>query len=343
MAIQDARTLSPEAQEALRRRVMEAIDGGMKPAVAARTFNVSRQAIHNWKARRSRGGPDPLKSRKRGRPPRSRLAGHEAATAVRLITDRCPDQLKLPFALWTREAVRELLRDRFDVDVSIWTVGRYLARWGLTPQKPLRRAYEQDPAAVKQWLEKEYPAVARRCKQENGEIHWGDQMGLRSDHQAGRSYGRRGQTPVIPGTGKRFRCNMISTITNRGVLRFMVFTESFRYPVMVRFLRRLLKTSPRKIFLIVDRHSVHESAPVRKWIDRHRERIEMFFLPTYSPELNPDERLNHDVKANALGRQRPATKDEMVCGIRSYLQKTQKRPHKVRNYFKDKHVAYAAA
>lgn len=198
MAVQDARTLSPEAQEALRRRVMEAMDNGMRPAVAARTFNVSRQAIHNWKARRSRGGPDPLKSRKRGRPARSRLAGHEAGTAVRLITDRCPDQLKMPFALWTREAVGQLLLDRFDVNVSVWTVGRYLARWGLTPQKPLRRAYEQDPEAVKQWLEHEYPAIESRCKRENGEIHWGDQMGLRSDHQAGRSYGKRGQTRSSP-------------------------------------------------------------------------------------------------------------------------------------------------
>ncbi|MCG3132016.1 MAG: IS630 family transposase ISPa47 [Phycisphaerae bacterium] len=168
-------------------------------------------------------------------------------------------------------------------------------------------------------------------------------MGLRSDHQAGRSYGKRGQTPVVPGTGQRFRCNRISTITNRGTLRFMVFTESFRNPVMIRFLRRLLKTCERKLFLIVDRHSVHESAPVKPWVERHRDRIEMFYLPTHSPELNPDERLNHDVKSNPLGRQRPATKDEMICGVRSYLQKRQKQPHKVRNYFKDKHVAYAAA
>jgi len=343
MATQDARTLSPDAQEALRRRVMEAVGAGVKPAVAARTFGVSRQSIHNWRVRRARGGRDPLKSRKRGRPPRSRLAGHQAATAVRLITDRCPDQLKLPFALWTRGAVQQLFSDRFGVDVSVWTVGRYLARWGLTPQKPLRRAYEQNPQAVEQWLKEEYPTIARRSRRENGEIHWCDQMGLRSDHQAGRSYGRRGHTPVIPGTGQRFRCNMISTITNRGRLRFMVFTESFRADVMIHFLKRLLKSTTRKVFLIVDRHSVHQSAQVKAWLARHRSRIEMFYLPTYSPELNPDERLNQDVKSNALGRQRPATKDEMICGVRSYLQKTQKRPQKVRNYFKDKHVAYAAA
>ncbi len=322
---------------------MEAVDCGMKPTAAARTFNVSRQAIHNWKKRRSRGGPDPLKSRKRGRPRKSRLAGHQAATAVRLITERCPDQLKMSFALWTRDAVRQLLLDRFQVDVSVWTVGRYLARWGLTPQKPLRRAYEQDPEAVKRWMKAEYPTIERRRKRENGEIHWGDQMGLRSDHQAGRSYGMRGRTPVIPGTGKRFRCNMISTVTNLGTLRFMVFKESFRNPVMIRFLSRLIRTCERKVFLIVDRHRVHTSAPVQKWLKEHADRIEMFLLPTYSPELNPDELLNQDVKANALGRRRPATQGERICDVRTYLQKTQKQPQKVRNYFKHPKVNYAAA
>ncbi len=230
--------------------------------------------------------------------------------------------------------MRQFLLDRFEVDVSVWTVGRYLARWGLTPQKPLRRAYEQNPEAVRRWMKDEYPRIERRRKHENGEIHRGDQMGPRSDHQAGRTYGKRGRTPVIPGTGKRFHCNRISTVTNLGALRFMVFKESFRHPVMIRFLSRLIRTCERKVFLIVDRHRVQTSAPVRKRLKEHANRVERFLPPTDSPELNPDELLNQDVKANAPGRRRPATQGERISDVRSNPRKTQKQPRKVRNDFK---------
>jgi len=154
-----------------------------------------------------------FKARKQGRSSRSQMPGHEAATTVKLIQDRCPNQLKLGFALWTRRPIQELVGERFDRHLSLSTAGRCLKHWGFTPQKPLRRAYEQDPAAVQHWLEVEYPKIRRRAKRENAEIHWEDEMGLRSDHQAGTSYGRKGQTPVIPGTGKRFSCHLISTIT----------------------------------------------------------------------------------------------------------------------------------
>ena len=339
----DTRRLSPDAQEHVRRRVVSAVRGGMGKSVAARTFGVSRTSINAWLAKVERGGTRALKSRPRGRPRRSRLAGWQAANVVCLIEGGCPDQLRLPFALWTRDAVRQLLADRFDVHVSIWTVGRYLAHWGLTPQKPLRRAYEQNPAAVKRWLKKKYPAIRSAAKREKAEIHWGDEMGLRSDHQTGRSYGRRGRTPVIPGTGRRFGCNMISTVTNRGRLGFMVFKERFTGPVCIRFLRRLVRHSGCKMFLIWDGHPVHRSAAVRRWLHTNRRRIRMFFLPGYSPELNPDEYLNNDVKSNAVGRQRPADQSEMIAQVRSYLRQTQGRPEIVRNYFNHEDVAYAAA
>lgn len=338
----DTRRLSPDAQEHVRRRVVAAVRGGMGKSVAARTFGVSRTSINAWLAKVERGGTRALKSRPRGRPRRSRLAGWQAANVVRLIEGGCPDQLRLPFALWTREAVRQLLADRFDVHVSIWTVGRYLANWGLTPQKPLRRAYEQNSAAVKRWLQKEYPAIRSAAKRGKAQIHWGDEMGLRSDHQSGRSYGRRGRTPVIPGTGRRFGCNMISTVTNRGRLAFMVFKERFTGPVCIRFLRRLVRHSGRKVFLIWDRHPVHRSAAVRRWLNANRRRIRMFFLPEYSPELNPDEYLNNDVKSNAVGRQRPADQSEMIAQVRSYLRQTQGRPEIVQSYFNQEDVAYAA-
>lgn len=343
MKTQDCRKLSPSAQQALRHRVVHAITKeGMFQTEACRIFGVGRTSIHNWIKAYRKGGDAALKAQKRGPKHHSRLVGHQSATIVRLITDRCPDQLKLPFALWTREAVGELIETRYGISVSVWTVGRYLKRWGFTPQKPLRRAYEQDPEAVQRWLDEDYPAIRQQARTERAQIHWGDEMGMRSDHQAGRSYGLRGQTPVIPGTGQRFGCNLISTLTNRGRLTFMVFKKRFTGSVMIDFLRRLLKQSRQKIFLIVDGHPVHRSKQVKRWVYRHRKQIQLFYLPGYSPQLNPDELLNQDVKTNAVGRQRPNDQAEMMKQVRSYLRSTQGQPQIVKNYFKHKDVCYAA-
>jgi transposase len=322
--------------------MVQALRGGMKKSAAARTFGISRTSIDRWLSLVELGNINSLRSKPRGRPKGTRLAPHEAATTVRLITDRCPDQLKLPFALWTREAVQQLLAERFGLEVSVWTVGRYLAKWNLTPQKPLRRAYERDPVAVQCWLDTEYPAIVKQAKAEKGEIHWGDQMGLRSDHQTGTSYGRRGRTPVIPGTGQRFRCNMMSTITNRGHLAFMVFKERFTATVCIRFLRRLVRHAGRKVFLVLDRHPVHRSAKVKRWLAANPKKVALFLLPGYSPELNPDEFLNQDVKSNALGRRRPGNQTEMIAGLRSYLRSTQRQPKTVKSYFQADPVLYAA-
>jgi transposase len=342
--VRDARSLPALAQEDLRRKAVAAVMEGMTQTETARLFGVSRVAVSGWVKGWREGGIRALKARPKGRPRGSRLRPHQAATIVRLIVGRCPDQLRLPFVLWTREAVQRLLAERCGLEVSVWTVGRYLKHWNLTPQKPLRRAYEQDPVAVKRWLEAEYPAIRTRAKREGAEIHWGDEMGLRSDHQAGRSYGRRGQTPVIPGTGQRFRCNVISSLTNRGDLAFMVFRESFTAPVFLRFLKRLLRHRGRKLFLIVDGHPVHKAAKVKRWIAANAaDRLELFYLPGYSPQLNPDELLNQDVKSNALGRRRPVDLRDMIADTRGYLRSTQKRPAVVRSYFQEKHVRYAAS
>jgi transposase len=343
MRLKDARYMSASAQEALRYRVVHAIENGMSKSEAARVFKVSRTAIHHWTKATAAQGTKGLKAKKRGPRQSSRLLPYQAATAVRLMEQKCPDQLGLPFYLWTREAVQQFLAERFELSVSVWTVGRYLKKWGFTPQKPLRRAYEQDPLAVKQWLETDYPQICACARRQKAEIHWGDEMGVCSDYQAGRSYGRAGQTPVVSATGKRFRCNMISTITNRGKLCFKVFTQRFDAALMLDFLRRLIRQSPQKVFLIVDGHPVHHSRAVRHWIERHADRIRLFFLPSYSPQLNPDELLNHDVKANAVGRQRPKNQAQMIDNLRSYLRSTQRQPRVVQNFFHEKHVAYASA
>ena len=191
-------------------------------------------------------------------------------------------------------------------------MGGYLRGWGFSPQRPQRRALEQNPAAVGRWLAETYPAIGARAKREGGVVLWLDEMGVRSDAAAGRSWAPVGQTPVIKGTGKRFRVNMISAVSNAGMLRFRLFTGSFTAAVFIEFLRRLLRDCDgRKVHLIVDGHPVHRAKLVSAWVGRHADRIELHLLPGYSPELNPVELLNHDVKANAAGRRRPRSAGEL--------------------------------
>jgi transposase len=344
----DARRLAPEAQEDLRRRVVYAVaEDGMGKSQAARTFGVSRQSIDNWLGRVEEAGPARgLAARKRGPKPRPRLSPDQDREAVRLIRGDCPDQLLLPFALWTREAVVALLRRRFGLSVSVWTAGRYLRRWGLTPQRPARRAYERDPAAVRRWLAEEYPAVKARAKAQNALVLWGDEMGLRSDDPVGRTWAPRGKTPVVPASGKRFGCNTISAVNNLGRLWFMVFAGRFTSAVFVTFLGRLLRAvqGGRKLVLIVDSHPAHKSAHVRRWLASPAAagRVELAYLPGYSPELNPDELLNQDTK-QAMRKCRPADQREMMGHVRGHLRRRQKQPDVVRRFFHEEHVRYAAA
>ena len=337
----DARSLPLEAQADLRRKLVLAVRDGMKKGRAAELFGVHRGTASRWISADKAGGLRALKAGRRGRPRSPSLKPLQAALAVRLIEGRCPDQLRLPFALWTRDAVVKLLKARFGLKVSVWTAGRYLRGWGFTPQKPARRAYEQCPVAVRRWLEVEYPAIAARARREGAEIHWCDETGLRSDHQSGTTWGRRGVTPVVPGTGRRFGCNVISAITNRGQLSFMVFEGKMTAQRFTSFLARLIRQRRRKVFLISDRHSSHVAWETNEWLSLRRKEIELFFIPTYSPELNPDELVNQDLKLHT-GRRRPADLPALVRGLRGRLKSHQRRPQRVRRFFQKREVLYAA-
>jgi transposase len=337
----DFRALPPKAQEDIRRKAVQAVLGGMKQFQAAELFGVTRQAVCCWVKKYEDEGEKGLAAQRRGRPKGRKLNSRQCKEISKVVIDRTPDQLKMPFWLWTREAVGKLIEHRFGLRLSVWTVGRYLADWGFTPQKPVKRAFERDPKAVEAWLKQEYPTIQAKAKREKAEIYWGDEMGVRSDHVTGTTFGPRGQTPAIPGTGQRFGCNMISAITNRGHMAFMVFHDRFRVPVFLSFLRRLVRQGRKRIFLIVDGHPVHRSSRIKRWVSMNSSRMEMFFLPGYSPELNPDEYLNNDVKANAVGRRRARTRDELLANLRGYLRSTQKCPNVVMSYFENEHVKYA--
>jgi len=236
MKTQDARSLPSIAQEDLRKKAVKAVLDGKKQGEVAKIFGVTRQAVGKWVKKYREGGEKALEAKRRGRPKGGSLLPWQAAQIAKTVIDRHPEQLKLPFSLWTREGVGQLIEKRFGIRLSVWTVGRYLSRWGFTPQKPLRRAFEKNPEQVRHWLDEEYPGIRKQAKRE-----------------------RRGQTPVIPGTGQRFGCNMISAITNQGQLNFMVFKKRFRTEVFQEFLRRLVRHTNRKVFLIVDGHPVHRS------------------------------------------------------------------------------------
>lgn len=317
--------------------------GGMTQTDAAATYGVSLRAVSKWMKLSREGGLRALKPGKRGRRPGGgRLTAKQARRIRTRVIGKMPDQLKLPFYLWTREAVARLIEREYGITVSPTTVGRYLKAWGMSAQKPVRRAYERNDAAIARWLDEEYPALVKEAKREKAMIYWGDEMGLRSDHISGTSYAPVGQTPVVRATGQRFGCSMISAITNRGALAFMVFEGKFHNAVFIDFMKRLLKQAKDKIFLIVDGHPVHRSAAAKKFVAENAERLRLIRLPGYCPELNPDELLNQDVKTNALGKSRPANKTDMVAAVRSHLHRRQKQPHVIKNLFHEKHVRYAA-
>lgn len=342
----DARKLSPAEQKEKRKTALRMRLKGHPFKEIGEVVGVNLRTVQEWwKVYQSRGLKAAVEGGPRGKQwgERRTLLPEQEGELQRLIVEKMPDQLKLTFALWTRGAVKELIRSRYRIDMPIRTVGEYLKRWGFTPQKPTKKAYEQKPAAVEAWLKESYPEIARRAKEEDAEIHWGDETGVRSDCQVGRSYSPAGKTPVQNVPGSRFSVNMISTVTNQGKVRFMLYRDTMKTQLLIRFLARLIRdTGKRKIFLILDNLKVHHANKVRDWVEKRKEQIELFFLPAYSPELNPDEYLNGDLK-NQLQTRRPArNRDELESKVRGAMMRIQDRPTRVKAYFRHPKIAYAA-
>jgi len=261
----------------------------------------------------------------------------------RIICDKRPEQLKMEFALWSRAAVMQLIERECGVKLHVRSVGKYLARWGFTPQKPIKKAYEQRPEAVQAWLDEQYPEIEKRAKTERAEIHWGDETALVNTDVRGRSYAPAGKTPVTYAVGgTRQKLSMIATVTNQGKTRWMIIDESFNSDKLIEFLEALIKDAGKKVFLILDNLRVHHSKPVKAWVEEHKDKIELFYLPSYSPELNPEERLNADLK-HAIGSKVPArTKAKLKTAATEHMTRLEQNPDRVRSYFQDPHVKYAA-
>jgi len=340
----DARTHNQQTQYELRKQVIRLRRRGLSTKETAELVGISASHASTIWQKYLRGGIEAIKPGKRGRRQGAQrvLDAEQEQSVQTMLVDSSPQQLKLPFALWTRDAVRLAIKKKFGIDLPLRTITDYLKRWGFTPQKPAKRAYEQDPKKLKQWLEQGYPELASRAKREKAEIHWGDETGVNNEAYHARGFAPKGQTPIVRLNAKKSSINMISSITNRGKVRFMLYRETMTSPVLIRFLSRLLKDVDRKVFLILDNHRVHHSKAVQKWLVAHQDQIEVFYLPPYTPEHNPDEYLNGDLKRRIRSGLPARTSDDLAKKTRSFMKTLQRRPHYVRNYFKHALVRYAA-
>ena len=338
------RKLDATTQAELRRVAVDMVAAGKTRCEAAEAVGVNRRFVGRWVAAVACSGTAGLAGERRGRRPGEQKAlSRQAEDRIkRLIIRHCPDQLALPFALWTREAVASLVERETGLRLSASTIGAYLRSWGFSAQRPMKRATERREPAVRSWLAREYPAIAARAKMEGAEIHWADETGLSNQANYGRSFAPKGKTPVIRRPARRFSHSMISSLTNQGKLRFMVYERALNTALFLRFLRRLVAGARRKLFLIVDNLRVHRARRVTAWLQAHSERIELFHLPPYAPEHNPDEFLNNDLKQAMARRCIPKDKAALKAGLTSYMRGLQRRPTKVRSFFQARTVRYAA-
>jgi transposase len=345
MAIElpDGRRESNDVLEALRMRAVHARELGYTVVDIAAILGVREETVSRWCCRYDRGGQEALPGDRTGRPVGSgrRLTREQEQGIQQVINTQGPQELKISSALWTRQAVQELIKQQVGIRLPIRTVGAYLRRWGYTPQKPVRKAYKQDPKAVAEWLETTYPAIERRAAREGGEIHWGDETGVRSTCQHSRGYAHPGETPELIVPGSRFSVNMIATITNQGKVRWMIYTGKMNAALFIVFLTRLIAGATKKVFLIVDHLSVHEAARVNQWLVDKTDRIEVFYLPKYAPERNPEEYLNCDVKANINSDGLPRDREELQGKLHRFMQRLAKLPERIASYFRHKYIAYA--
>jgi transposase len=342
MKANDARRLDHATLEAMRERAVRSVQEGESPEVVARVMGIDRSTIYSWLAQYRRGGWGALKAKPLfGRPPK--LDGRKLKWIYDTVTRKNPLQLRFTFALWTREMVAKLIKDKFNISLSLVSVGRLLAQLGITCQRPLHRAFERDEALVQQWLKQEYPKIRALARREKADIYFGDAAHMRSDHHAGRSWGKRGETPVVLSTGARYRMSLISAVSSRGHMRFMIKEKGgVNADVFIEFIRRLLIGCENKIFLIVDRGPAHIAKKTKEFVAGLEGRLRLFYLPPYSPDRNPDELVWKHLKADTVGRTSITSFDDFKEKVRSSMLSLQRSPAKIRAFFQKPSLQYAA-
>lgn len=338
----DGRSKSKESQKEIRLLAINHWKKTGNMLEVARIFGVSYPAVRLWVRKYQSNGMGEMKADRRGRPKGKEFTPKQEKNIIWKISNKHPEQLKMSFGLWTRENVRELIEREYEITRSTRQIGRYLKEWGFTAQKPVYKAYEQNSSEVNKWLRVQYPDIQALAKKAGAMIFWGDETGVRSHDQRGRSFSPKGQTPVIRKTGKHFGVHMISAINNRGKLYFMIYRGGINSDKFLRFIKRLVRSRQRSIFLIVDNLPVHKTAKVKNWVNDNKRNIQLFYLPVYSPELNPDEYLNQDLKANIVGKIKMNSHEDLKKGVVSFLRRRKRHPKQIKKYFHHENVRYAA-
>ena len=338
----DGRKLDHKTLETLRVRAVQQIENGARVEDVAATLGLARSTVFGWVAKYREGGRPALAARPvPGRPPK--LSGAQLARVYDLIVGRDPRQLSFEFALWTREMVRDLVRREFGVALSVVSVGRLLRKLGLSPQRPLWRASQQNPEAVDRWKREQFPAIREQAAAAGATIWFADEAGVRSDYHAGTTWAPVGRTPIVRTTGARHSVNLISAVTAQGALRFAAYAGTFTSTTFIDFCQRLLHDSDRPVFLVVDGHPTHRSRAVQDFVASTNGRLRLFLLPGYSPELNPDEWVWKNIKADRVGRAGVTGADDLKAKAVSALHRLQKLPHLIRGFFADSNLRYITA
>jgi len=335
----DARSHSHQALEEMRMSAVQRVEAGESPEAVATGLGINRRTIYRWLAAYHYGGEEGLKAKAIPGAP-MKLNGKQMAQIAKIIREKNPLQLKFEYALWTLAIIRQLILTKFGVKLSEASVGRLMKRLGFSPQRPLYRAWQQNKALVESWRDKEYPEIAKRAKREGAVIFFADEAGIRSDHHAGPTWAPVGQTPIVTATGARFSMNMLSAVNAQGHFRFMTVDGAVNSTVFREFLKRLITGMTRKIFLIVDGHPMHKAKLVQRFVQENAAAIELFFLPPYSPELNPDELAWAHVKTK-IAKATVQTKQELKTGIERIMHRLQKLPAIVASFFHTPTCAYA--
>jgi transposase len=340
----DTRTLNQEAQEEIRRQAMRLIGSGKSKTEVAGLLGVGRSTVSRWFSRYNEGGWSALRKRKRGRAvgTNCRLNAEQQKQVQKTIVDKMPDQLKMTFALWSRRAVQQLIKDQFGVSYTLQGVGILLKDWGFTPQRPAKRAIERNDEAVKKWKEVEYPQLAARAKAEKAEIWWADETAAKPECHFRRSYSPKGKTPVVKQSAKRFHSSMISALNNQGKLEWMALKDPMNSEMFLTFLKQMIKYRRHKIILIVDNLKVHHSHVVQDWVEANKERIELVFLPAYSPQINPDEYLNNGLKQAIASKQPAKDKVQLDAMVEVFMLMLSAVKKHVIAFFHHPAVTYAA-
>lgn len=336
--------LSPESQYQIRKSIVRLQKQGKTNGEIAEILDVSERHVRSVKKQYAEGGMAALKPKKRGRSIGEKrvLTSEQEKEIQKIIVDKDPMQFKMKECMWTRKAISELIYQKYKIEIKLSTLGYYLQRWGFSLQRPVKRAYKQDQNKIDEWLNKEFPGITERAKAEKAEIFFGDETNIQNTCNYMRGYAPKGQTPVVKTEAQKFKINMLSAVSKRGKLRFMLYKDNMDSNKLIDFMRRLVHDSEKKVFLVLDNLRVHHSKKVMAWLEKHKDEIEVFYLPPYAPEYNPDELVNSDLKRSVGKKASAQSREELEHNVRSHLKILQLTPTKIASFFQSPYTCYAA-